>query len=331
MFEPGITGTDEVLFTREAQVGRIMLNRPRAINALTMDMVEAIKVQLSLWSDDERVSVVSIQGAGDRGLCAGGDVRRIREGLLEGTADPVEFWRAEYAVNEQIATYPKPVVAIMDGVTMGGGLGISAHASIRVTTERSRIAMPETAIGFFPDVGMSYLLSRAPGELGTHMAMTGLPVSGSVAVAAGLADTVVESGQIPALIERLTAGETPSLDRAGDDIPEWIGRCYRGDDPVKILAALTAESDPDAQQAAQVIASRSPISVAVALEALRRAADMSLDSVFAQDLRLGTAFSRDRDFIEGVRAVLVDKDHDPKWRHDALSEVSRAEVLAMFE
>lgn len=335
MFEPGATATDEVLFAREAGLGRILLNRPKAINALTLDMIEALKVQLNLWADDERISVVSVQGAGDRGLCAGGDVRRIRDGLLNGTADAAHFWRAEYAVNEQIATYPKPIVAIMDGVTMGGGLGISAHASTRLATERSRIAMPETAIGFFPDVGMSYLLARAPGESGTHLAMTGAPVSGHEAVRAGLADTVIDSQQITEVIDRLVSGQPPEQVADGPaetgDVPEWITRCYGGDDPVAILGALTDDADPEARQAAQVIASRSPLSVAVTLEALRRARTMSLEQVLAQDLRLGAAFSRHPDFIEGVRAVLVDKDHRPQWQHGALSDVTRAEVLAMFE
>ncbi|MFD0559887.1 enoyl-CoA hydratase/isomerase family protein [Stackebrandtia endophytica] len=336
-FQPGATGTDEVLFDRRDRLGLILLNRPKAINALTFDMIEAMRHQLSAWENDDRVAVVSIQGAGDRGLCAGGDVRRIREGLLDGTTDPGEFWSAEYALNAHIADYPKPVVAIMDGVTMGGGVGIASHASIRLTTERSRIAMPETAIGFFPDVGGLYLLSRAPGELGTHMALTGAPVDGADAVLCGLADTVIDSGDIDEVIERLVAGEAPeslvSPQKPIADLAtgrDWIDHCYRGDDPAAILTALASHDDPRARQTAKLIGTRSPLSVAVTLVALRRAAGMSLPEVFAQDLVLGKAFAARPDFSEGVRAVLVDKDHHPRWQHRDVSAVTDDEVAAMF-
>jgi len=336
-FQPGATGTDEVLFDRRGRLGLILLNRPKAINALTFDMIEAMRHQLSAWEGDDRVSTVSIQGAGERGLCAGGDVRRIRQGLLDGTADPGEFWSAEYTLNVHIADYPKPVVAIMDGVTMGGGVGIASHASVRLATERSRIAMPETAIGFFPDVGGLHLLSRAPGELGAHLALTGLPVDGADAVLCGLADTVIDSGDIDGIVDRLAAGESPEALVTGEApvaelaaSRDWIDHCYRGEDAAAILTALTGHEDPRARQTAKVIATRSPLSVAVTLTALRRAADMSLSQVLDQDLVLGKAFAAHSDFAEGVRAVLVDKDHNPQWRHEDVAAVTADEIGAMF-
>jgi enoyl-CoA hydratase len=333
---PGMS--DEVLYARHGHLGRILLNRPQAINALNDNMVSSVLAQLQDWAADENVLAVSLQGAGERGLCAGGDVRALRTGVIDGSADPVTFWAHEYAMNAVIDSYPKPFVSFMDGVVMGGGVGISAHGSLRLVTERSKVAMPETAIGFFPDVGAQFLLSRAPGEMGTHMAMTGLPVGGADAVSCGLADALIPSQDIPGLIERLAAGESldvgvGSTSTGGDLAAErdWIASCYAGDDPVAVLQALRAHPSGCAQQAADVIESRSPLSVCVALEAIRRAARMdTLAEVLEQDLLLGEAFADCADFVEGVRAVLVDRDNAPRWRHGSLKEVESSEVAQMF-
>ncbi|GAA4923798.1 enoyl-CoA hydratase [Stackebrandtia albiflava] len=334
-FSPSGPGDDEVLFARHGVLGRIRLHRPKAINALTLGMVTAMRTRLAEWAADDSVSAVVVDGAGDRGLCAGGDVRAIRDAVIEGTSAPEEFWRAEYALNRDIAEYPKPFVAVMDGVTMGGGVGVSAHGSVRLATERSKVAMPETAIGFFPDVGGLHLLSRAPGEAGTHMALTGLPVSGADAVYCGLADAVVPTVEVDGFLDRWADGEpvtvpdhpVPAADIAA--AREWIDECYRGDDPVEILSRLRGRPEPAARRAADVLASRSPLSVTVTLRAIRRAATMTLPEVLAQDLRLGAAFATEPDFVEGVRAVLVDRD-SPVWRHGDLTEVDRSEVDAMF-
>ena len=237
---PGMT--DEVLYARDGHLGRILLNRPRVINVLTDQMVTSVLAQLQDWAVDDAVAAVSIQGAGERGLCAGGDVRALRTAVMAGSADALQFWADEYRMNAAIDSYPKPFVAFMDGVVMGGGVGISAHGSLRLVTERSRVAMPETAIGFSPDVGSLFLLSRAPGEIGTHLAMTGLSIGGADAVGAGLADALIASEDIPGIIARLAAGE--SLDAGvgsttvvGDLAAErdWIDSCYAGNDPVTIL------------------------------------------------------------------------------------------------
>ena len=202
---PGMT--DEVLYAREGRLGRVLLNRPKAINALTASMVTSVLAQLQDWAQDDAILAVSIQGAGERGLCSGNDVRALREGLAQGPEGATRFWSHVGAMIAAIDSYPKPFVAFMDGIVMGGGVGISAHGSLRLVTERSRVAMPETAIGFFPDVGVLFLLSRAPGQLGTHVALTGLPFGGADAIDCGLADALVESQDIPGLIARLAAGE----------------------------------------------------------------------------------------------------------------------------
>lgn len=346
-FRPGPVATDEVLYARQGVLGRIRLNRPRAINALTLDMVRSMLAQLHEWASDDAVEVVSVEGAGGRGLCAGGDVRALRTAIVEGTGDPVAFWAEEYRLDAAIHQYPKPFVAAMDGIVMGGGVGISAYGSLRVVTERSRVAMPETAIGFFPDVGALYLLARAPGELGTHLALTGQAASGADAVLCGLADARVHSDQLPDLLGRLADGDVPSAaelgpapgagdlarDLAGDLAAqrEWVDACYAGDDPAAILDRLREHPATAAREAAALMASRSPLSVAVTLEAIRRARRLAtLEDVLAQDLALGAAFLRGSDFLEGVRAVLVDRDHAPRWSHSSLAEVDRERVLRMF-
>lgn len=333
---PGMT--DDVLYAQDGHLGRIMLNRPRVINVLNSRMVSSVMAQLESWAQDDNVTAVSIQGAGERGLCAGGDVRVLRTVVMAESEDPVEFWAAEYRMNAAIASYPKPFVAFMDGIVMGGGVGISAHGSLRLVTERSRVAMPETTIGYFPDVGSLFLLSRAPGEMGTHLAMTGLPVGGADAITCGLADALVESRDIPGLISRLAAGETldpgiGSTSIVGDLAAErdWIDSCYAGDNPVTIVRALRAHPALAAQQCADVLRSRSPLSVSVALEAIRRAARMdTLAQVLDQDLMLGRTFASSSDFVEGVRALLVDRDNAPRWRHRSLDDVDPAEVAQLF-
>jgi len=330
--------TDEVLYARDGHLGRILLNRPRVINALTGDMVTSVLARLEDWARDDAVVAISIQGAGERGLCAGGDIRAMRTALLQGPADAVQFWAHEYQMNAAIASFPKPFVAFMDGVVMGGGVGISAHGSLRLVTERSRVAMPETAIGYYPDVGSLFLLSRAPGEIGTHLSMTGLTVGGADAVSCGLADALIDSRDIPGLIARLAAGE--SLDSGVGSTStvgalaaerDWVDSCYAGNDPVAILRALRGHPAPGAQQAADVLRTRSPMAVAVALEAIRRASRMdTLAQVLEQDLMLGDAFGGSADLVEGVRALLVDRDNAPRWRHRSLEDVDPAEVAGLF-
>ncbi len=332
--------TDEVLAARRGVLGRILLNRPRTINSLTHAMVLAVRHQLEDWSGDESIHSVCISGAGDRGLCAGGDIRAIQAAILsDKPAAAVDFWADEYRMNAAIADFAKPLIAIMDGVVMGGGVGISAFGSLRLVTERSRIAMPETIIGYFPDVGSLYLLSRTPGELGTHVALTGSTITGTDAIAIGLADAMIPATAIDPLLERLAAGEPLDM-TVGETGPEsrlaadrgWIDDCYAGDDPQLIMERLLTHQDPVAREAGELLGTRSPLSVAVTLEAIRRAARMdTLQQVLDQDLRLGTHFTAASDLIEGVRARLVDKDNQPHWRHPSLAAVDRDEVLSFFD
>ena len=333
---PGMT--DEVLYARDGRLGRILLNRPTVLNVLNDHMVASILAQLEVWALDDAVTAVSIEGAGERGLCAGGDIKALRTVVLAGSGQAVRFWAHEYRMNAAIAGYPKPFVAFMDGIVMGGGVGLSAHGSLRLVTERSRVAMPETAIGFSPDVGSLFLLSRAPGEIGTHLAMTGLSLGGADAITCGLADALIDARDIPAIITRLAAGEpldagVGNTTAVGDlaSAREWIDPCYAGDDAVKILRALRAHPAAGAQHAADVLETRAPLAVCIALEAIRRASRMdTVAKVLEQDLTLAGALADSVDFVEGVRALLVDRDNTPLWQHRSVEDVDPADVDRVF-
>lgn len=303
----------EVLVSIENGVGRIHLNRPRAINALTAGMLATITAAVTDFAADPGITRVELTGAGERGLCAGADVRELRQVVLEG-GDPAEFLGAEYTLDLAIARYPKPYRALMHGITMGGGMGISAHGSDRVVTATSQLAMPETQIGLFPDVLMTWRLSRMPGEMGTHLGLTGDAVNAADSLWLGLADRCV--------------GDLPPAALAVDH--DWITECYTGDDPAEIAGRLAEHSHPAAQRAAVTLRSRSPLSIHVTLAALRRASTMSLEEVAEQDLRVCTALALGPDFAEGVRAQLIDRDRDPHWLHGSLEEVAPSEVAAFF-
>ncbi|MFK5645906.1 3-hydroxyisobutyryl-CoA hydrolase [Ornithinimicrobium sp. LYQ121] len=338
----------EVVYAVDGPLGRARLNRPRTINALDRASIDSLFQQLTTWAGDDSVSAVVLDGAGDRGLCAGGDVRALRESVLAGRhEEAVDYWRAEYGVNALVADYPKPYVAWMDGIVMGGGVGVSAHGSLRVVTERTQLAMPETIIGFFPDVGGLQLLAHAPGQLGTHVALTGTALGGADALVLGAADVLLPADakeQVLGVLredcavsgdELATAVGSGARHSSGGSWLEenraWIDECYVGDDAGVILARLSGHAEPAAREAASSIGARSPHSVAVTLEAIRRAASMTVGQVLSQDLALGPAFARHPDFAEGVRAQLVDKDRRPRWTHASVADVSRAEVLRAFD
>lgn len=332
--------SDEVLTEVEGNVGLITLNRPKAINSLNQQMVDALSTILTGWAEDDAVRVVVLSGAGERGLCAGGDVVSIYHSARKDGVEARRFWRDEYLLNAQISDFAKPYVALMDGIVMGGGVGVSAHANTRVVTDTSKIAMPEVGIGFIPDVGGVHLLSRAPGGLGLHAALTGAPFSGADAIAMGFADhyvphedveafrrAVVTDGVEAALAEY--AVEPPPSELAAQR--DWIDECFSGDTVADIVAALRAHGAGPADDAADLIATRSPIALSVTLEAVRRAAKLeTVKDVLVQDYRVSSASLRSHDLVEGIRAQLIDKDRNPKWSPAQLSAVTAADVEAYF-
>ena len=329
----------DVLFERRGRLGAIVLNRPTVMNALTGDMVRAIASTLDDWEADDDVATVLIAGAGDRGLCAGGDIVSMYRDALAGGSETERFWRDEYTLNARIARYPKPYVAFMDGVVLGGGIGVSAHGSHRIVTERTRFGMPEVGIGFAPDVGGSYLLARAPGETGTHLAMTGGMGSGADAIALGFADHYVASDRLSELAKAL---ETSMVDDAIADVAEpappsdllsqrpLIDECYSGSDAVEIVQRLQA-SVPAAREAADAILAKSPTSVSVALKSLRRVRELEyLEEVLNQEYRVSVRFIERPEIIEGIRAQVIDKDRNPRWSPSTLDTVDPAVVDEYF-
>ncbi|TFD46560.1 enoyl-CoA hydratase/isomerase family protein [Cryobacterium frigoriphilum] len=329
-----------VLVHHDGHLGHLVLNRPRALNALTAEMVQSIGRALTEWATDDAVHVVLITGSGERGLCAGGDIVGIHRDAEAGGTQTASFWAAEYPVNALIAGYPKPIVALMDGIVFGGGVGLSAHAAVRLVTERSTIGMPETAIGFVPDVGGTLLLSRAPGELGTHLALTADTMTGPDAIALGFADRFLRSARIPELVAGLATQELQEvLAAVTEPAPpapllqqrHWINACYAVDTVEAILGRLDASTEAGAVAAAASIRSNSPTAVKVTLASLRRARLLpSLESVLEQEFRV-SQHSLDRpDFREGIRARVIDKDQAPRWNPATLAEVSDAEVEAHF-
>ncbi len=332
--------TDEVLVRHDGSVGILTLNRPKAINSLTHRMVTAMSTALTAWADNDDISAVILDGAGGRGLCAGGDVVAIYHSAKAGGADARAFWFDEYRLNSLISHYPKPYVALMDGIVMGGGVGVSAHGGVRVVTETVKVAMPEVGIGFIPDVGGTYLLSRAPGGLGLHAALTGAPFGAGDAIAMGFADYFVPHGELSAFTAAVVAdGVSAALGVFAQEPPpsplaaqrDWIDSCYAGATVADIIAALRAHTDGAAHEAADLIATRSPIACSVTLAAVRRAAALpSLDDVLVQEYRVSCASLRSHDLVEGIRAQLVDKDRNPRWSPASLAEVTDADVDTYF-
>jgi enoyl-CoA hydratase len=327
------TAEPTIIARREAAAGAILMKRPRALNALDQGMIAGIAAAIETFGADPAARLVLLEGAGGRAFCAGGDVRRMRELALAGDAAGIEaFFAAEYGVNQAIADFPKPWISLIDGVCMGGGIGVSVHGSHRVVTEHALLAMPETAIALFPDVGTSYVLPRLPGALGLYLALTGARLQGTEAVEAGLATHFVPRAELAGLRAALLDGDAGAVARHAQPVPPGaiaaqraaIDRCFGQPSLEAIRAALTAEGTDWAAAQLATLARMSPTSLAVTFELLRRGATMDLRGCLAMELALTRRVTRHPDFAEGVRAVLVDKDNAPRW-------APQADVAAMFE
>lgn len=337
-----MTDTAPEILTEAAGGIRILtLNRPKAINSLTHSMVTTMHSLLRDWAADDDVEAVVVRGAGERGLCAGGDIVAIYESIhTDGGAATRKFWHDEYLLNHFIARYPKPYVVLMDGIVMGGGVGVSVHGSIRVVTDTSKVAMPEVGIGFVPDVGGTYYLARTPGNLGLHAALTGAPFSGSDAIAMGFADHYVPHQALDDFARAIVADGIDDAVKNYAVAPpssnlvaqrSWIDECYAGDTTADIVAALRGHDAGPANDDANLIASRSPTALAVALEAIRRAGRLdTLEDVLRQEYRVSCATLRSHDLAEGIRAQVIDKDRNPRWEPSSLSAVTAADVEAFF-
>ncbi len=339
-----ISVTDEILTRVDGGVGYVTLNRPKALNSLNQTMVDAMAEALTAWSTDDTVNAVVLDGAGERGLCAGGDVVAIYHSARADGTEARKFWFDEYRLNALIGRYPKPYVALMDGIVMGGGVGLSAHGSVRVVTDTTKLAMPEVGIGFVPDVGGTYVLAQSPGALGLYAALTGSTFTGADAIALGLADHFVPHDSLADFAADIaTSGVEAALSRHTVEPPasnlvtqrHWIDECFGSTKEPKplpeVIAGLRGHNAGPANDAADVIAGRSPISVAVTREAIRRATDhQTLEDALIQDYRVSCASLRSHDLVEGIRAQLVDKDRNPKWSPASIAAVTSDDVDAYF-
>jgi enoyl-CoA hydratase len=334
-----------VLIERAGSLGRIRLNRPKALNSLTLDMVRSISAALDDFEGDPHVAAVLITGEGERGLCAGGDIRALYDSGRAGTTLAETFWREEYVLNARIKNFPKPYIAVMDGITMGGGVGLSAHGSHRIVTERTRLAMPETGIGFFPDVGGTWLLGRSPGEIGTYLGLTGEQIGASDAIYAGLADVFVPTSALAGLVDAL---ETLPTGAGGDRVKKIlepfalpveptpiqekraeIDRAFAADEIETILASLGQSDTEFAGKTRATLLSKSPTSLKLTLRLIRLArASSGLEDCLEREFAAGRKMFTGRDFYEGVRAAVIDKDRNPRWSPARLDEISDRDVDA---
>ena len=331
----------EILIQSLPPCGLITLNRPQALNALTHGMVTSIAAALDAWEADPAITRVVIEAAGDKAFSAGGDIRKLYDCALAGDfAGPLHFWADEYRLNLRIKNFPKPYVALVDGIVMGGGAGVSLHAAHVVAGDRFALAMPEVGIGFFPDVGASFFLSHLPGHWGEYLALTGMRVKAGQAAQLGLAHAHIASADMAALKAALLAGEevAATIARFSRQIPAlpaapWMQASFCAPDVPQILARLTqaaAAGDANAGQAAQAILAKSPFSLTVALRQMQAGRTMPLAQALQLEYRIVSRIFRRADFREGVRAVVVDKDNKPRWSPATLEDVSAAEVDAMF-
>ena len=327
-----------LLVRADGSVGHVTLDRPRAINAVDRGMILGIAEALDRWERDADVQVILLDGAGERGFCAGGDVRGLREQVLSGDAvAAMAFFRDEYTVNARIAEYPKPVVVFADGITMGGGIGLAGHAAVRIVTERSALAMPETRIGFTPDVGGSWLLAHAPGRLGEYLGLTGTTMDAADAIYAGFADHFVPSDRLGdlhhALVTRADPQTPTEIALLFDETPaeaslaaarDWIDDAFAADTAEEIVSRLRARPELMAGAAADTIDELSPTGVAVTLAAIRSARALpDLRAALAQEYALVEWFATTQpDLVEGIRAQIVDKDRTPRWVPASLAEVA---------
>jgi enoyl-CoA hydratase len=335
--------TSEVILEQRGSLGLITLNKPQALNALSLAMIDAMEPQLHAWAADDAISAVVIQGAGDRAFCAGGDIRDLYD--KRGTDFGPAYYRAEYTQNVTIFNYPKPYIALMDGVVMGGGVGVAIHGSHRVVTERTMFAMPETGIGLFPDIGASWFLPRCPGELGMYLGLTGYRMRAADCLYAGIGDVYIPSENLEAVLDALANtgpdrdvisavlsqySAEPGPNKLSEHLPA-INRCFSATTVEAILARLAAEGSAWANETAEIIDTKSPTSLKVTFRQLRTGPTLTrFEDVMAMEYRIADRCFRGHDLFEGIRAVVIDKDGAPNWQPSDLAGVGETDIDEYF-
>lgn len=337
----------ELVVSSEGSLGILLLNRPKVLNSLSLTMVRAMEEALDRFEADDAIRAVFLIGAGDRAFCAGGDIRALYDAGKAGDPLPETFWREEYLLDERISRFPKPILSIMNGITMGGGVGLAAHASHRIAIERTKFAMPEAGIGFFPDVGASWLLTRKPDSFGTYVALTGVTCGPGDTIHAGIADHFVPESRladlkagltalaasdgeaaVSALVARHAAVSTPSLDPASLAL---IDRCFSKGSMEDILAALHQEGSDFAATTSQTLSSKSPTSLKVTVELYKQGRQApDLRTCLEREFCVTAGMIAGHDFYEGVRAAIIDKDRNPRWSPADFASVTAHMVASYF-
>jgi len=334
----------DILFEVDSGVAVATLNRPAAMNALTLSMIETLHVQLQDWATDEAVATVVIRGAGERAFCAGGDIRALYDTQTDGGDLTETFFRAEYRLNHLVYHYAKPYIALMDGVVMGGGVGVSVHGRHRVVGDNTLFAMPETGIGLFPDVGASFFLPRMPGALGLYLGLTGSRLRAADCLYVGIGDCYVPTDRHDGLIDALRRkfGVADQIQSVLDDFAQPAGapplvelrdiidQCFTAGSPQAIEAALERADGAAALKMLETLRGKSPISLMVTHRQLGAGATLGFDDCMVMEFRLSQRVMADHDFYEGVRALIIDKDNAPDWRPGALTDITPAMVDAYF-
>lgn len=333
---------DEVLFEKRGRAGVITLNRPKALNALTLGMVDAMDARLREWRDDPQVELVIVRGAGDRAFCAGGDIRALYDSGKAGTPYVIDFYAREYRLNTLIKRFPKPYIAFINGIVMGGGVGVSVHGSVRVCGEGTMFAMPETGIGLFPDVGGTFFLPRCPGEIGMYLALTGARLDITDAKYTGVASHVVPAAQHEALQAELSDGSDalervlakfavhPQNKSKLDGLQQAIDMFFSEGAVEDIMASLARGKSIFEEQTLKQLAGKSPTSLKVAHRQMREGAMLGFEECMRLEFRLTNRFMRGHDFYEGVRAVIIEKDNAPKWDPPSLELVRTRDIDEYF-
>lgn len=335
--------TEQLLSEIKGRAGVITLNRPKALNALTQDMIDEMTRVLTEWASDDDVDIVILRGAGERGLCAGGDIAYLYNDAGGDGQNSARFWKTEYELNDMIATYPKPYVAIMNGIVLGGGIGVSAHGAHRIVTDDSRLGMPEVSIGYSPDVGGSHLLAHAPDNLGKHCGFTGLHVGAAEAIELGLADRFVPAAKLEALIEELQrTGDVSVIDDAAEEpqggfgeAREEMSRVYSAETAEEVLAELEKLQEQHGEEhwsaaPAKAMKRNSPLGIKVTESTMVRAKDMSLREALTQEFWMSMNMAAQPEFREGIRAQIIDKDRNPSWTYATLEEVPADAVAGIL-
>ena len=320
----------DIEFTVRDGIAHVLLNRPDALNALTLEMAAALDERLAAWQHDEAVRCVLVRGQGSRAFCAGGDIRKLYD---ERAGDyPRRFYRTEYRLNARLHRFPKPYIAFMDGIDMGGGVGVSVNGSHRVATENTMFAMPETGIGLFPDVGGSYFLSRCPGALGLYLGLIGARLGAADAIYCGIADYFVPAAEWDRLSDVASIERTA---RPPGDAPlarhrDLIDRCFGKNSVEEIVAALAAEADPFAAEILKMLAVKSPTSLKIAHRQIGAGSALDFDDCMRMEWRMVNRVIAGHDFYEGTRAAIIDKDRKPRWQPARLEDVTDADVARYF-